>query len=246
MFSGADNLIEDSLVAVAPPPLRQPWADFPVSHPAHHGTSCCETARDWVAAMDFAQLGGSSMTSGPRWLRERYEWGPSPWPIHWCELVGRKTIDCGAHSALAHEAFEARGLIAFRTQFIQRYSSDAVEQWRLKWRSADISDHWLGTGVIYHEGNAILLATGELKLWDSSAGWWIGPGSVTGYGSLAAVRLLCDAPRERSVHSWGDHPIVLGEWAYFGEGEMLDSRKDPVSSFSTVTPACGAIEDRCF
>ena len=106
------------------------WRDFPFSSLSHHGDACCDVAREWLLAMDFAQLNGGDPMSGPRWMREKYEWGPSPWPMHWCELVERKIIDCGAHSALAHEAFTARGVTAFRAQFIQRYSPDALAQWR--------------------------------------------------------------------------------------------------------------------
>ena len=58
------------------------WEHFPISDIAHHGASCCELARDWVGAMDFAQLNGADLASGPRWLRARYEWGPSAWPTH--------------------------------------------------------------------------------------------------------------------------------------------------------------------
>jgi hypothetical protein len=65
-------------------------------------------------------------------------------------------IDCGAHSALAHEAFTARGVTAFRAQFVQRYTADAQAQWRTKWGAEQVSDHWIGDEVIYHEGNAIL------------------------------------------------------------------------------------------
>jgi hypothetical protein len=139
-----------------------------------------------------AQLNGASTSSGPRWLREKYEWGPSAWPIHWCEILARKVIACGAHSALAQEAFQARGLTAFRAQFVQRYSADALDQWRQRWGEQDVSDHWLGDGVIYHEANAVLVGD-ELKLWDSSAGWWINPGPQTGYGSLIAVRIVTEA-----------------------------------------------------
>ena len=223
MYSAADKSIDDTLLAFASPPPRQPWEEVPVSRLAHHGTACCETARHWIVTMDFAQLNGSCMTSGPRWLRERYQWGPSHWPIHWCEIVDCKTIDCGAHSALAHEAFRARGLAAFRAQFIQRYSIDAVKQWRLKWRDAGISDHWLADDKIYHEGNAILLPTGELKLWDSSAGWWIEPGSETGYGGLTAVRLFSDTPGDTTSFLWGHHSITFGSWTYLCAGEAADA-----------------------
>ncbi|HEX8666899.1 MAG TPA: hypothetical protein VF727_00825 [Allosphingosinicella sp.] len=168
------------------------WTDFPHSQLSHHGAACCETARQWVVAMDFAQLNGGDLASGPRWLRERYKWGPSPWPMHWCELVKRKVIDCGAHSALAHEVFSARGLAAFPAQLVQRYSEDATHHWRGKWSEEDVSCHWLDGEHIYHEATAILLGEDEVKIWDSSAGSWVNPRQAGGYGSLAAVRIFAD------------------------------------------------------
>jgi hypothetical protein len=193
------------------------WEHFPVSYLSHHGTACCEIARQWIVAMDFAQLNGGDRASGPRWLRQKYEWGPSPWPIHWCELVERKVIDCGAHSALAHEAFIARGVTAFRAQFVQRYTADAQAQWRTKWGAEQVSDHWIGDEVIYHEGNAILAGDDEVKLWDSSAGCWLNPRQVKGYGSLAAVRLFADAAYGAGEGlRWGDHRIKPGQWHNFG------------------------------
>src|SRR4028118_555309 len=93
------------------------------------------------------------LLGGPRGLREKCEWGPSSWPMHWCEVVERKVIDCGAHAALAQEAFTARGVTAFRAQFVQRYSEDAASQWRTKWGADKVSDHWISDDVIYHEGN---------------------------------------------------------------------------------------------
>ena len=116
------------------------WQDFPFSCFSHHGEACCEVAREWLVAMDFAQLNGGDLTSGPRWMRSRWEWGPTAWPIHWCEAIDRKILDCGAHAALAHEAFAARGVTAFRAQFVQRYSQDATAQWRCKWGADSVSE----------------------------------------------------------------------------------------------------------
>jgi hypothetical protein len=201
---------------VAAPSLFARWQDFPVSHLSHHGDDCCEVARKWVVAMDRAQLGGGDRLSGPRWLRARFEWGPSPWPMHWCTLVERKVIDCGAHSALAHEAFVARGVQALRAQFVQRYSADAQAQWQAKWGADGVSDHWIGDDVIYHEGNAVLIGSGEVKLWDSSAGCWLNPRQTRGYGSLGAVRLLTEAsPESLEVVRWGEHRIILNAWHAF-------------------------------
>jgi hypothetical protein len=186
------------------------WETFPHSQLLHHGQACCDVAREWLLAMDFAQLNGGDLLSGPRWMRQKYEWGPSDWPIHWCEVVGRKTIDCGVHSAIAHEAFAARGVTAFRAQFVQRYNPEAISQWRLKWGEEQVSVHWLEDEFIYHEGNALLVGEDEVKLWDASAGWWINPRQSGGYGSLAAVRMFGQG-REEPVR-WGEHLIKLDEW----------------------------------
>lgn len=191
----------------------QRWSDFPFSSLSHHGGACCEIAREWVRAMDASQLAGADSASGPRWIRASYQWGPSPWPMHWCELVERKTIDCGAHAALAHEAFRARGLTAFRAQFVQTYNADSLSQWRRKWADEQVSDHWIGEDVIYHEGNALLVGERELKLWDSSAGWWLNPRQRGGYGSLAAVRIFAAVERcDVATFSWGGMPIVADSW----------------------------------
>jgi hypothetical protein len=193
------------------------WRHFPISTLSHHGATCCDVARHWIVAMDFAQLNGGDRLSGPRWLRARYEWGPSPWPMHWCELVERKVIDCGAHSALAHAAFEGRGVTAFRAQFIQSYSADAKAQWRTKWGAEQVSDHWLGEdSAIYHEGNAILAGEDEVKLWDSSAGHWLNPRHVEGYGSLSAVRFFAEGMQGGGDGlRWGEHRIKPNIWHHF-------------------------------
>jgi hypothetical protein len=218
MYLGAAKEREELQVEESRPEVLASarWQNFPISHLSHHGDTCCEVARHWIVAMDFAQLNGGDRMSGPRWLRAKYEWGPSPWPMHWCELVDRKVIDCGAHSALAHEAFVARGVIAFRAQFIQRYDSDAQAQWRTKWGAEQVSDHWLGDDVIYHEGNAIFVGEDEVKLWDSSAGCWLNPRQVKGYGSLAAVRLFADGHWGGGDGlRWGEHRIKPNQWHDF-------------------------------
>jgi hypothetical protein len=198
-------------------PVSARWQNFPVSWLSHHGAPCCETARQWIVAMDFAQLNGGDRMSGPRWMRQKYEWGPSPWPMHWCELVERDVIDCGAHSALAHEAFCARGVTAFRAQFIQRYSDDAQGQWRSRWGADQVSDHWLGDdSVIYHEGNAILVGEDEVKFWDSSASCWLNPRHLSGYGSLAAARLFAEGSWGGGDGlRWGEHRIKPNVWHQF-------------------------------
>jgi len=187
------------------------WSDFPISQLSHHGRECCDGARAWLRNMDFAQLNGSDLASGPRWIRKQYEWGPSSWPMHWCEALNSQVIDCGAHAALAQEAFEARGLTAFQAQFVQSYGSNAIAQWRTRWAAADVSDHWLGEGQIYHEGNALLVGGDEVKLWDGSASCWLNPIQTSGYGGLIAVRIVTNGARLAPVR-WGDHVVTPDVW----------------------------------
>lgn len=188
------------------------WQDFPYSRFSHHGAACCDVAHAWVVAMDFAQLNGGEPMSGPRWLRQRYKWGPSPWPMHWCEVVKRKTIDCGAHAALAHEAFTARGLTAFPVQLVQKYSDSATEQWRGKWAEENVSCHWLDGEHIYHEATALLVGEDEVKIWDSSAGSWVNSRQTDGYGSLAAVRIFADRHYGSDGFAWGERRLTPDVW----------------------------------
>jgi hypothetical protein len=198
--------------APAPRPSDR-WLDFPHSVLSHHGGACCEIARQWVLAMDFAQLNGAEPSSGPRWLRQKYKWGPSPWPMTWCEAVKRDSIDCGAHAAMALEAFTARGLTAFPAQLVQLYSEDATEQWRGKWKGDDVSCHWLDGDHIYHEATALLVGEDEVKIWDSSAGSWVDPRQAGGYGSLVAVRIVAEGSFGGGDGlRWGERRLKPGVW----------------------------------
>ena len=196
----------------APRLPSDPWVDFPASHLSHHGSPCCETAREWLVAMDFAQLNGAELSSGPRWLRARYKWGPSSWPLHWCEAVRLKSIDCGVHAALSRELFRARGLTAFPAQLVQLYGEDAIDQWRHRWAQDDASCHWLDGDHIYHEATALLGANSELKIWDASSATWIDPPqAAAGYGSVVAMRVMTDEMSDRPL-MWGDRPVAPNVW----------------------------------
>ena len=69
------------------------WRNFPVSLISHHGQMCCEIAREWLFSMDFSKLNTGSVLTGPRWIRQRYSWGPTQWQIHWCEAIHKKSLD---------------------------------------------------------------------------------------------------------------------------------------------------------
>lgn len=188
------------------------WRDFPASRISHHGAMCCEIAREWLLSMDFSQLNGGSRLTGPRWIRERYDWGPTQWQIHWCEAVERPSLDCGAQAAFANEVFRARGVQSYPAQLVQQFSAEATAQWAHKWNGEETSLHWLNDDVIYHEGCAVVSGeNNEIKIWDASAAWWVNPRQAGGYGSLLAVRIV-GAPNEAGEFKWGGHKIRANEW----------------------------------
>ena len=134
--------------------------------------------------------------------------------MHWCEVVRRDTIDCGAHAALSREVFAARGLTVFPAQLVQRYSEHATEQWRGSWGKEQVSCHWLDGEHIYHEAAALQVGPGEVKIWDGSAGSWVNPRQPTsGYGSVVSVRISADAdfvPTDGFV--WGERRLEPNAW----------------------------------
>jgi hypothetical protein len=188
------------------------WREFPYSAISHHGGRCCDIAREWVLSIDFSQLNGGSPLTGPRWLRQKYAWGPSPWPMHWCEAVERETLDCGALASLSHEVFTARGVRSHPAQFIQQYTGEATCHWRHKWAGEECSPHWLENDLIYHEGCAVVTRGDEIRLWDASAGWWVNPKQFGGYGGVLALKVFAQPAGAPAAFKWGTHLIEPNCW----------------------------------
>jgi hypothetical protein len=188
------------------------WQHFPASNLSHHGGLCCRLAREWVLAMDRSQQAGAPALTGPRWLRHKYTWGPSRWPMHWCEAVGEKTLDCGALAALAQEVFAARGVRSYPAQFIQQFTAEATCHWHQKWGDEQCTVNWIEDELIYHEGCAVVVRGREVKLWDASAGWWLNPRQVGGYGGLLAVRLFAPPAESGEGFRWGRHDLAPNRW----------------------------------
>ena len=191
------------------------WQHFPTSVISHHGKACCRIAREWFLAMDYSLLNAGNPLTGPRWLRHKYKWGPSAWPIHWCEAVGQKTLDCGALAALAHEIFINRGVTSFPVQLIHQYSEDAARQWYAGWHGNEGSVHWIKEDLIYHEGCAVVVRDNEIKVWDSTASWWINPKQFGGYGGVVVLRVFAGSAGHNgssAALSWGTHRIVPNQW----------------------------------
>lgn len=192
--------------------VYEKWKDWYASEISHHGKMCCEIAREWIISTDFSELGGASIYTGPRWLRQRFNWGASSFPIYWCEAVRKKTLDCGALAALASEVFKARGVKTYRVQMVQRFSETSTNQWSSSWHNSDEQLRWMNDDLIYHEGCAVLVGDDEIKIWDASAGWWVDPKSKDGYGALLAIRLSAFNLSSDARFIWGAHQINAGQW----------------------------------
>lgn len=188
------------------------WETWPASRIAHHGAACCDAAREWVLAYDYSQLNAGDPLTGPRWLRHKFKWGASGWPVHWCEAVRRETLDCGALASLTHEIFTSRGIRSFPAQMIQQYSEDATCHWSQNWEAEKVCKDWIKDDLIYHEGCAVLAGDGQLKLWDPSASWWVNPKQFGGYGSLLALRIWDLTGRSGETFEWGAHIITPNRW----------------------------------
>ena len=187
------------------------WRDWSPSVISHHGTTCCEAAREWLIAKDFSSLNGQSERTGPRWLRQRFKWGASEFPIFWCEAIDKTTLDCGALACLTYEIFTARGVICHRVQMVQQFSELSSSQWANSWGDGDSALPWTNGQLIYHEGCAIDQGD-EIKVWDPSAGWWVNPITGNGYGSLLAMRISGPFLRTNTPVLWGTNVLTPYEW----------------------------------
>lgn len=189
----------------------EPWAGFVPSGLSHHGAECCDTARAWFMAMDRSMWRGEG---GPGWISRRFPWGPSRWPLHWCEAMRADELDCGAHQALTLESFRARGVHVLPVQLVQRQEAHHLPHWHGRWGAADASPAWAREGAAYHEACATITA-GRVEVWDSTIGAWLSPLHIHGVRSIAAIRIGGPAPSGETVE-WRGVPIPLGVWTALG------------------------------
>ena len=178
----------------------------------HHGKSCCAVAREWTFATDYMQLNGEHELTAPRWLRARYKWGPSKWPLSWCEAVEKKTLDCGALSAMACAVFTARGITAYPAQLIQIYSEQSAKHWLANWSAEDAPADWVNNGLAYHEACAVVIDKNVIKIWDPTAACWVNPPQFSGYSSVLAVRVIAWPLPSATTLTWAGNEIQCNEW----------------------------------
>ena len=187
------------------------WTYQPASEICDHGEQCCAVAREWFFAMDLSHTPAREPLTGPRWIRQRVAWGPSHWPLFWCEAIAAKTLDCGALAALAKYAFRARGIEAHPLQLIQQFTQADAGHWACSWQRAEVAPTWIRNDLVYHEACAVVIRKREIRIWDPTASWWMNPKHVNGYSGALALRLLVESNVDEPLY-WGPHQILPNAW----------------------------------
>jgi hypothetical protein len=189
---------------------RKEWRQASGSTLVHHG-ECCERARAWLLAMgrshDFTCTDGLAFAA-PKWLTTKWTWGPTRWPVAWCEAVKADTIDCGVFGVFALEIFRAKGIEAYPGQVLRTYAEESTTHWRKKWRAMPGAFEWIGDRVVYHEVCVVRVDRDQARVYDPTDGIWLEPGVRGGHGAHVAIR--AEVPQ---ALKWGAYTLVHGRWA---------------------------------
>jgi hypothetical protein len=196
--------------------LLERWLEHPASAILHHDGQCCDEARSWFLAYARSmEIGAMSEVrlNAPTWLSQLFTWGPSVWPISWCELVKEEVLDCGVFAALAREVFTAQGHSVHPAQVLLSYGEDCTRHWKDLWnmKEEEIEEGkvfpWIGERMVYHEICVLETEDGKARFYDSTWSAWLQPHQRVGHGALLAVRSEC--PR---ILRWAGKTMSHGEW----------------------------------
>lgn len=218
------------------------WIEHPTSDIVHHEAQCCEDARAWFMAYarsmeigNFAQY----QLRAPTWLSQRFVWGPSEWPISWCQLVKKHVVDCGVFAVLAREIFRAQGHQAHPAQVLLTYNPSCTGHWRDLWQKGEERRKKRlekeqraksGKELVSSGGNLESTKQGKIFPWigtdivyhetcvvemsDGSAKlydatWGNWYEPLRRDGYASIIAFRTDCPR---LLRWGDRNISCGEW----------------------------------
>ncbi len=201
--------------------------DRPPTTVADHGESCCVAARAWLRALDRS-WGPPTSIAWPAWIRKHFWWGPSPRPLHWCQLVARTTLDSGALASMARQVLWTRGIPALAVQMLRAASLDEIHHWTSVWKRAGLRTGWIFEGLTYQEAVAVSDG-GRLVVFDLVQAKELLPDPVWAPGSMAAIRvsgLPEGGPPEGEILSWGPQAVRPGAWHVLqGEIRLEDDRR---------------------
>ena len=166
--------------------LLENLEEKPVSRLTRHTAACCEAAESWFRST--ARAAARRFDEEPRWISERWRWGPTTWPIAWCEAIRARALDCGALADFAEAAFEEAGREVMRVQLIEQASREECEQWAARWAAVPSTPRWIWGRLVYHEVVGVL--NGEnVRVWNPTDGVWQ-ERLVSRVAHVRAIRLL--------------------------------------------------------
>lgn len=178
---------------------------------SHHGQKCCEVAWHWFRAMDYSLRGGGS-SNPPAWLRDEFDWGPSTWPIYWCDVMQTDSFDCGVFAAVARALLHSREASVVAVQLVEHFNEENVTNWRSRWTEADSNVDWVAGSVAYHEAVG-LLEEDRIVIWDPVDNLLVVPPNGDGYGELAALRIYEPEQWEGAeTYDWNGIELEIGIW----------------------------------
>ncbi len=193
--------------------LQTVWWNSTPEVQTHAGQECCQKAMNWLVGMsksfEFYHT-DRLRNSGPNWLKNHYTWGPSPWPIHWCEAVKSKHIDCGLFRAFALKIFEAKGVQAFAAQVLRFQPECMTKHWQVRWANASQSFPWASESYVYHEVCAIKQEDDSVEIYDPTDAQWLSPSQIEGLNGHFAIRV-----ETAEVLNWGHYQIGAYQWNKF-------------------------------
>lgn len=199
----------------------------------HDGHLCCAAAIAWVGAM--ARVAPEPHAQPPGWISHRWRWGPSRWPLTWCEAVRAERLDCGALTELAVEASLVTGLPVVKIQLIQEWDRERLLEWQARWAAASVESSWIQAPFAYHELVGVLRGT-SVMLWDPVDGLWK-EGGQPGYGRVVAIRLLPGGRLPLSSHpgtlTWDGVRLRSGLWCERPDSTGLAANRPSPTSLST-------------
>jgi hypothetical protein len=157
----------------------------------NHNSTCCEVAQGWFRGMDRSSRLQGPVTGMPLWIREHFDWGPSQWPLHWCELMASRKLDCGALAALTHVSLRDRGVPSFPAQTILNEGAQRCAHWLRRWTLENCPCDWIASPLVYHEVCAVPeQSVRDLRLWNPSANAMMEWTDVDSISAVAAVRVV--------------------------------------------------------
>jgi len=205
-----------------------------------HRGPCCLTAYSWFSAV--ARGAAALHPEGPSWINDIWQWGPTHWPLHWCEVAAADVADCGALACLAALAFRAAGESVLPAQLLELYDESTIANWRAMWQQDGHNPQWLFGCLAYHEAVAVVRrpkpgSNGRLdiRIWDPTNSRWLEWRANGGYGTSVAVKVCDESPqhsRLARLHRfvWGGRLVSPNRWAILAERrDVLQTALQPTT-----------------